>query len=248
MTRIAPGRLAIALGTLLPAVVSAQQPTEPGWPQPMNNDRSFGYAILNQNELRTGDGHNTYRWAGEGWYGGNINRAWFKTEGNVSADTGAVDEGEVQGLYSRAISAFFDLQAGVRYDFKPSPSRGWAAFGVQGLAPLMFEVNAFAFVSDGGNYAARVEGHYDLRLTQRFVLQPQLEANFYSRNDPQRAIGAGISDIDTGIRLRYEFRREIAPYIGIAYQTKFGRTADYARDEGVSVDELRFVAGLRLWY
>ena len=233
---------------LLPLSALAQQPTEPGWPQPMHNDRAFGYAILNQNELRTGNGRGTYRWEGEGWYGGNINRAWFKSEGNLSTATGALDEGEVQALYSRAVSPFFNLQTGLRYDFKPSPSRGWAAFGVEGLAPLYFEVGAFGFVSDSGNYAARLEGHYDLRLTQRLVLQPQVELNAYSKSDAGRGVGAGLSDLDAGLRLRYEIRREFAPYIGVAYQKKFGTTADYARQAGDSVEDLRVVAGIRLWY
>lgn len=238
----------LTLGLLLPMVAAAQQPTEPGWPQPVQNDRAFGYAVLNQNELRTGNGRSTYRWSGEAWYGGNINRAWFKTEGNLSTDTGTLEDGEVQALYARAISPYFNLQTGLRYDLKPSPSRGWAVFGVEGLAPLYFEVGAYGFVSDSGNYAARLEGHYDLRLTQRLVLQPQLELNAYSRSDAARGVGAGLSDMDAGLRLRYEIRRQFAPYIGVAYERKFGATANFARQAGEPVDDLRFVAGIRLWY
>jgi copper resistance protein B len=234
---------------LLPMAVKAgQQPTQPGWPQPVENDRRFGYGILNQNELRTGGGQSVYRWEGEGWYGGNLNRAWFKSEGSLGLDSGALNEAEAQALYSRAISPFFNLQGGVRYDFDPTPSRAYGAFGVEGLAPMFVEVGAFVFVSDGGHCAGRLEGHYDMRLTQRLVLQPQFEANFYTASERDRGIGSGFSDLDTGLRLRYEIRRQFAAYIGVTYQSKFGQTADFARADGESVSAVRFVAGLRIWY
>jgi copper resistance protein B len=244
-------RLAIGLMLVLLAAAAAeagQQPSQPGWPQVMNNDRWYGYGILNQNELRLGDGQSSYRWDGEGWYGGNLNRAWFKTEGNLGLRTGTLEEAEVQALYSRAISPFFNLQTGLRYDFDPAPSRTYVVFGVEGLAPMFIEVGAYAFFSDGGHYAARLEADYDLWLTQRLVLQPQIEMNFSSRNDPARGIGSGLSDLDAGLRLRYEIRRQFAPYIGIAEQRVFGRTADFARTRGASTAALQFVTGLRLWY
>lgn len=236
-------------GLSVASLAQAQQkPTQPGWPQPVENNRAFGYAALNQNELRTGNGNSTYRWEGEGWYGGNVNRAWFKAEGNLDTDTGALDEAETQALYSRAISRYFNVQAGARYDFKPAPSRGWATFGVEGLAPLYWEIGAFGFVSDNGHYAARVEGYYDMYITQRLALQPQFEVNLYSKSDRRSGIGAGLSDIDTGLRLRYEIRRQFAPYIGVAYEKKYGQTASFARAEGASVEDFRFVAGIRVWY
>jgi copper resistance protein B len=237
------------LALLLPVATQAgQKPTRPGWPQPVENDRWFGYGILNQNEVRAGEGQNVYRWEGEGWVGGNLNRVWLKSEGSLGLDSGAVNEAEAQALYSRAISPFFNLQVGVRYDFDPTPSRAYAAFGVEGLAPMFVEVGAFGFVSDGGHNAARLEGHYDMRLTQRLVLQPQFEANFYTASERDRGIGSGFSDLDTGLRLRYEILRQFAPYFGVTYQSEFGQTADFTRAEGESVREVRFVAGLRVWY
>ncbi len=246
--RLLIGALVAAAGLGVPPLSHAQQPTRPGWPQPVDNNLSFGYAALNQNELRTGDGHSTYRWDGEGWYGGNINRVWFKTEGNLNTDGGVVDEAEIQALYSRAVSPFFNLQTGVRYDIKPNPSRVWGAFGVEGLAPLYWEIGAFGFVRGGGHFAARLEGYHDFYLTQRLVLQPQFELNFYSKSDPRTGTGSGLADLDSGLRLRYEIRRQFAPYIGVTYQNKYGRTATYARAEGAPVEELRFVAGIRVWY
>jgi copper resistance protein B len=236
----------LALTILLPMTVEAQQqPAEPGWPQPVENDRSFGYAILNQNELRVGS-PDSYRWEGEGWYGDDVNRLWVKSEGSVDTSSGTADEVEIQGLYSRAASAFFNLQGGVRYDLDPT-SRGWAALGIEGLAPLNWEIGAFTFVSSGGHLAARFEGYQDLNLTQRLVLQPQFELNAYSRADRAARLGTGLTDGDFGLRLRYELRREFAPYIGVTYEVKYGTTANLARATGLSTSDLRFVAGIRAW-
>lgn len=225
-----------------------QQPTRPGWPQPMQNNLSYGRALLNQNEYRTANGSNTYRWEGEGWYGGNLNRAWVRTEGDLDTESGKFEEAETQLLFSRAITRYFDLQTGLRYDIEPSPSRGWAQLGVEGLAPLFWEIGAFGIVSDGGHAGARLEGSYDLRLTQRLVLQPQFELNFYTKSDARRRIGSGFSDLDSGLRLRFEIWREVAPYVGLTYETRYGRSADLAREEGASVEDLRLVLGIRAWF
>lgn len=238
--------LTLTLTLLLPVLAHAQQqPSEPGWPQPVENDRSFGYAALNQNELRVGS-PDSYRWEGEGWYGDDFNRLWLKSEGSTDTSSGGADEAEVQGLYSRAVSAFFNLQGGVRYDFDPT-SRGWAAFGIEGLAPLNWDIEAFAFVSSGGHLGARFAGYYDLYLTQRLILQPQFELNGYSRPDRAAMLGTGLADGDFGLRLRYELRREFAPYIGVTYQARFGATAEMARAAALSAGDLRFAAGIRVW-
>lgn len=243
------GLVVLTLSGLLPATANAQQqPTEPGWPQPMNNNPLLGYAILNQNELRIGDRSTSYRWSGEGWYGGNLNRAWFSTEGSLNTKTGELSDTDVQALYSRAISPFFDLQGGIRYDVGSAPSRGWAVFGIEGLAPYFFELGAHAFVSSGGHLAARLEAGYDLLITQRLILQPQAEVNFYSKADPARGIGSGLGDLDSGLRLRYEITRQFAPYIGVAYQSTFGQSADFARIRGEPPSQLRFTVGIRTWF
>jgi len=240
---------ALFMTGLLPAAAHAQQqPTEPGWPQPMNNNPLFGYAILNQNELRMGDGDTTYRWSGEGWYGGNLNRAWFSSEGDLDTKTGELSDTEVQALYSRAISPFFDLQGGIRYDFGNMPGQGWAVVGVEGLAPYFFELGAHAFISNGGQVAARLEASYDLLITQRLILQPQAEVNFYGKTDPARGIGSGLGDIDSGLRLRYEITRQFAPYVGVAYQSTFGQSADFAKARGEPTSQLRFTVGIRTWF
>ncbi|MGE5175602.1 MAG: copper resistance protein B [Hyphomicrobiales bacterium] len=243
------GVLALALLLAVPATARAQQePTQPGWPQPMHNNSSFYSAIADQNEVRTGSGGAHYRWDGEAWYGNNTNRLWLRSEGNVDLEHSSLDEAEAQALYARPISSYFDVQAGVRYDFDPNPSRAWMTLGVEGLAPLYWHVGAFAFLSDGGHAAGRLEASYDLLLTQRLILQPQIEATFYSKGEPRRGIVPGLSDFDSGVRVRYEIRRQIAPYLAIVDQGGAGYGGRGASGAGGSPDGIRFAAGIRAWY
>ena len=151
-------------------------------------------------------------------------------------------------LWDRVIARWWDVQAGVRHDFSDGPSRTWAAFGVQGLAPYWFEVEATVYVGDDGRSAARLVGEYELLLTQRWVLQPKIELNLYGKEDAANRIGAGLAKADVGLRLRYEIRREFAPYVGIVWTRHFGETADLAREADEKVSGAQFVAGLRIWF
>jgi len=154
----------------------------------------------------------------------------------------------LQFLYSKAIAKYWDLQFGVRHDFEPSPSRSWAVIGVQGLAPYFFETDIAFFIGDSGRTALRFESGYELRLTQRLILTPEIEVNFYGQDDVEIGIGSGLSDLEVGLRLRYEIRREIAPYIGINWSKLFGNTKDFAAIAGESSSGAQFVIGLRLWF
>jgi copper resistance protein B len=136
----------------------------------------------------------------------------------------------------------------VRTDWDSGTGRTWAALGVQGLAPLFFDYEATVYLSDGGHAALRLAASYDLLLTQRLILQPEIEMNFYSKADPGRGVGSGLSDIDAGIRLRYEISRKFAPYIGVAYTGRFGQSARFARQEGEGADAVQFVLGVRSWF
>jgi len=137
---------------------------------------------------------------------------------------------------------------GVRHDIQPSPSRTFAVFGVEGLAPLWFEVDAASFVSTDGDVSFRLEAEYDLLLTQRLILQPRIETNLAIQDAHKWGVGEGMNDIDLGLRLRYEIRREFAPYIGVSWNRKIGETATLARDEGENLDAVSFVAGIRMWF
>jgi len=194
--------------------------------------------------VRGGDG---YRWEGEAWYGGDLNRIVAKSEGEGAFD-GDVEHAEVQLLYSRAIGPYFDVQAGLRHDFEPRPSRSYVAIGFEGLAPYWFEVDGAAFVSDKGDVFVRLSVSYDQLLTQRFVAEPRAELNAAAQTMPGYGVGRGLTDIDLGLRLRYDVSRRFSPYIGVSYETKLGRSADFARAAGERVSATRFVAGLRAWF
>lgn len=203
--------------------------------------------MLDQAEVRPAAGDDGYAWEGEAWYGGDINRLVLKTEGE-GAVGGDLHAAEVQALYSRAISAYFQLQAGVRHDFEPGPSRSYAVIGVEGLAPYWFELEGAAFLSTKGDVSARLEGSYDLRLTQRLILQPQAELNLAAQDVPELGLGAGFTSAELGLRLRYEFRQEFAPYVGVAYERRLGETAKFARIAGDDAEEARLVLGVRAWF
>ncbi|NRB24863.1 MAG: copper resistance protein B [Shewanella sp.] len=190
--------------------------------------------------------HSTTSWGAQAWIGYDLNKFWIKTEGEYSG--GDVIDAEVQALYSRAIAPYWDLQMGLRQDLKPSPSRDWAVLGIQGLAPYFFEIDAAIYVGKAGRTAVSFSSEYELLITQKLILTPEIEMNFYGQNDPDVGIGSGLSDIGAGLRLRYEILREFAPYIGVNWSKKFGNTADYARDEAEEDSETQFVVGVRSWF
>ena len=203
--------------------------------------------VFNLAEYRVQKGGDAYRWDGEGWFGGDIDRFVVKTEGE-GAVRGGLESGEVQALYSRAIDPWFNLQAGVRHDFKPGPARTYATIGFEGIAPYWFEVEGALFLSDKGDLLGRLEGYYDQRITQHLILQPRVELNFAAQDVPANGIGSGLSDAELGLRLRYEIKREFAPYVGISWERKLGDTADFARAAGDRVQATSFVAGVRFWF
>jgi copper resistance protein B len=212
---------------------------------PVDDEHVFYHLLFDQLEGRFGK-ETSFRWEGEGWAGTDTNRIVLKTQGEVTK--GEIGDGDQELLYARPISTYFNLQGGLRYDLDSGPGRGWAAFGIEGLAPQFFHVTATGYIGDQGRFAAKLEGNYDLLLTQSLILQPQIEMNLYSKNDPGRKIGTGLAELDTGLRLRYEITRKFAPYIGLTYENKFGSTASRARSAGEEPSALRFSIGLRNWF
>ncbi len=201
--------------------------------------------VFNLAEYRVQKGGGAYRWDGEGWFGGDIDRFVVKTEGE-GAVRGGLESGEVQALYSRAIDPWFNLQAGVRHDFKPGPARTYATIGFEGIAPYWFEVEGALFLSDKGDLLGRLEGYYDQRITQHLILQPRVELNFAAQDVPANGIGSGLSDAELGLRLRYEIKREFAPYVGISWERKVGDSARFARAAGDRVEATSLVLGVRV--
>lgn len=208
---------------------------------------TFSKVMLDRLEYRMGKGRDGYHWEGEGWIGGDVNRFAFKTEGEGEIG-GRLESAEVQALYRRAIDPWFNLEAGVRHDFRPDPDRTYAVVGIDGLAPYWFEVGAQAFLSTKGDAHLRLEASYDQRITQRLILQPAAEVNIAAQDVPELGIGSGLSDIELGLRLRYEFAREFAPYVGINWERKLGDSARFARAEGDRASATSLVMGLRFWF
>lgn len=199
-------------------------------------------------EYRSNEGAPVALWDAQGWYGGDAHKIWVKTEGEYAFAPDRFEEAELQVLYSRPVSAFFDLQAGLRHDFEPHPATTYGVLGFQGLAPYWFEVDAALFISENGDLSARIEAEYELLVTQRLIFQPRVELDFALQDVEELGIGSGLSTAELGVRLRYEIDRQFAPYVGVSWERKVGETADFARAEGEDTGSLSFVAGLRLWF
>ena len=232
-----------------PASAAEVSPSPAPYGAPVEDKAIVWHVLFNQLEGRINGSDTEFRWDGEGWVGTDYHRLWVKTEG-ILDEQGRVEDGIQEVLYDHPISflRYFDWQAGLRYDWDSSRGRLWGAFGIEGLAPGFFAVDATLYVRDAGHVAGRVEGAYDLLLTNRLIAQPQIELNFYSKNDPARGVGSGLSEIDTGLRLRYEFSRKFAPYVGVAYIGRFGQTATLARRDGGIAGAVQFVFGIRNWF
>ncbi len=212
----------------------------------MDDDPLLTMLVVEQLEIRATDGDDPLVWEAEGWIGKDLHKFWIKTEGEYVDDR--VEEAELQMLYSRALAPFWDLQLGWRHDIRPTPERDWLAFGLKGLAPYYFDIDAALFVGDAGRTAARLQVEYEFMLTQKLVLIPELELNLHGKNDSDTGTGSGLSDIEAGLRLRYEVRREFAPYVGVNWTKLYGKTADFARDEGEDVDDVQLVFGVSFWF
>lgn len=213
-----------------------------------SNGETLNYLVMGDRlEWQDTGGDGSFLWDAQGWYGGDLNKLWIKTEGEYALEDNELEDAEVQALWSRAVAPFWDIQAGVRYDLEPK-GRTHAVLGVQGLAPYWFEVDAAAFLSTDGDMSASVEAEYELRFTQNIALQPRAKIGFSASNIPELSIGSGITNIDAGVRLRYEVKREFAPYIGVEWQKSLGNTADFIRSSGGDPDNIVAVIGLRTWY
>ena len=235
--------LAVAPSTPPPTELS---PAAAPFGPPVDDNMIFGHILLDQLEGRTNGLDTEFRWDGEGWIGTDMNRLWFKSEGFV--EQGAMTDGDQEALYDRPITTFFDAQAGLRYDLDTNPGRLWGAIGLEGLAPYFFQFAPTFYFSDKGYFAGRIEASYDLLITNRLILQPQVEINAYSKSQFNRGVGSDLAEIDTGLRLRYEITRKFAPYIGFAYTGSYGQTASFTREEGGNTNDPRVVFGARVWY
>ncbi len=212
---------------------------------PVADQHIWVHGILDQFEGRLASDGSGLRWDGEVWAGPDEWRVWLKSEGELTR--GAVSDGQTEVYFSKPISTYFDVQVGGRYDLDSGPGRAWGAIGIEGLAPGFFKVAATAYAGDHG-LAGKAMVSYDQLLTNRLVLQPEAEINLYSQDDPARKVGSGLSDVDAGLRLRYEITRKFAPYVGVTWERKFGETAGLARAVGEPASDVRFTLGAAAWF
>ena len=213
----------------------------------MQHAPAFNHKVtFNRLEAWDADEGTGQAWEGIAWFGTDTDRLWLRSEGERVG--GHTESADLEVLYGRSVSPWWDVVAGVRHDFKAGEARTWAAFGVQGMAPYRFEVSATAYVADDGQVAANVEAEYTLRLTNRLILQPLVEVDIAAKDDPDYGIGRGVTGVEAGLRLRYEFSRRFAPYVGVVHERALGDTADYRRVAGESARDTRVVAGVRIWF
>jgi len=202
--------------------------------------------MFDQLEIHNEDGANPLVIEAQAWIGKDLNKFWLKTD--FEQRDGEIEEAEVQALYSRAIAPYWDLQIGIRHDIQPTPTQTWGVLGIQGLAPYFFEVDAALFVGESGKTALRVAAEYELLFTQSLILSPEVEVNIYGQNDWETGVGSGLSDITASLRLRYEIKREFAPYVGVSWSKQFGTTADITERKGEANNDTSMIAGVRIWF
>jgi copper resistance protein B len=211
----------------------------------MEDDAPLGMVAFDEIEWRDVGSELAQAWDAYAWYGTDYNKVWLKTEGErIDGE----EAGRVELLWDRIFTPWWSIQAGVRQDFSAGPSRTWAAVGVQGITPYLFDVEATFYVGDQGRTAGRFSAEYDTRFTQRLVLRPHFELNAYGKDDTDNELGSGVSDVTVGLRLRYEVRREFAPYIGLEWERKVGSTADLVRASGHDASDVFILAGLHAWF
>lgn len=213
----------------------------------MHGAQNFLFLMADRFEYQSAD-DGALAWELQGYYGGDHEKIWFESEAEFDFGSNEFHEGDVSARYSRAISPFFDFQAGITQDFQAGPKRTYGTIGIMGLAPYWFEIDGHLEVSNKGDIALNFEVEYELMLMQRLILQPVAEVSFQLQNVPEMELGSGLSELEAGLRLRYEVKREFAPYVGLSWHKTFGNTADFHRAEGESTSALTFVAGVRMWY
>lgn len=218
------------------------------WGKPMMGDHPYGMVLIDRLEYADSDDGNSRSWDAQAWYGGDYQRIYLETEGE-GATGEAVDAAEVRLLYDRLFAPFWSWRAGARYDLRPGAADvGYVSFGIQGLAPQWFETDLAAFVSEDGDVTLRGEVEYDLLFTQRLILQPRLELNVALQEVAELGIGSGLTTSEAGLRLRYEWRPEIAPYLGVSWHRAWGDTRDLARADDEPTSRTSLVLGIRAWF
>ena len=215
---------------------------------PVHDNKLYAFASADRLEYRWFDGGEAFLWDVQAWVGRDYNKVYFESEGEWSTEESKVEAAQIELLYARALTTFWDVRAGVRFDPEPNPSRTFAVIGIQGLAPQWFETELNAYLSEDGDFSMGAEVEYDFLITQRLILQPRLELELAAQDVPEYGTEAGFTHIETGLRLRYEISRKFAPYIGVSYESALGATANRIEANGGDPDTTAFVAGIKGWF
>ena len=226
----------LSLLAVVPACVSAMGEDDP----------LVGMLRFDKLEIAVDEDPTPQRLEAKGWLGYDLNKLWLKSE--VEREGGDTESADLELLYGRALSPYWDVQLGWKRDFQPRPQQDWLALGLHGLAPYFFEVDTTLYLADGGRSSLAFMAEYELLFTQRWILSPEIEFDLNGYNDRETGEGSGLASLELGLRLRYEIRREFAPYVGLHWERAYGNTADFARDRGEDIDELQFVVGFRAWF
>lgn len=234
--------------TPIPPITDADRAgaAPPEHAHPAHDNTIHHYLLLDRLERTDGDHGNGQHWELSGWLGTDHHKLWLRSEGERS--DGRTESANVELLYGRPIARWWDAMAGVRHDVHPGDAQQWLALGISGVVPYKFELDATVYLGDGGRSAASVELEYETLFTNRLILQSAIEATLHGYNDPERGVGAGLSTLEAGLRLRYEWHRQVAPYIGIGYERAFGRTADLRGEHGEGRDATQWLVGVRVWF
>lgn len=213
---------------------------------PAHDNTIQSFVLIDRLEWVDADEGRGMEWEGQAWIGTDHNKLWLRSEGErISGDT---EDADLEMLYGLSIAPWWDVVAGVRHHFEPGGSQDLAVFGVMGVAPYKFELAASVYVGDSGYIGARLEAEYETLLTNRLILQPAIEVNIHGQDDESHGNGSGLGTVEVGLRLRYEFTRQLAPYVGLVHERTYGRTADFRRNEGQDINDTHVVAGLRIWF
>lgn len=243
-----PGKITDPNSVLPPGDRASFSGAPADWKNFIQDSKTYTFTILDRLEYGASDDGDSYLWDIQGWVGGDYNKLWWKTEGE-GPTSGDPETVELQALYYRTIAPFWGAQAGLRHDTTSSgPDTSYAVLGLQGLAPYWFETAAALFVSEEGDVSFRGEFEYDFLLTQRLILQPRLEFNVSGSDVSERGLASGLNNTEMGLRLRYEIKREFAPYIGVRWEQLYGDTGDIAENEGEPTSVTSFVLGVRVWF
>ncbi len=226
---------------------------------PGTGPENFGVSVIHDNRLKyyfradrleyrwNNDGDEKALWDVQGWIGGDYNKLWLESEGEWKRDKG-VEAAQLEVFYARSIATFWDLRFGLRQDFEPKPERTFGVLSLQGLAPYFFETEFNIYVDDEARVSFNLEVEFDIRLSQRWVLQPRFETDLAVQEAREYDIGTGFTNVELGVRLRYEISRKFAPYIGVSWESAVGETANIIKSKGGDPGSTSFVAGIHFWF